>query len=217
MDVGISFSNPTSAGLQGFKQETSFKGEQSVSLSFFLVLVCLCLRYIYVKASTASHQSSGQLWVQVLAQGHFKRGGWERAKCHLPHPHFPIWSWYSRIFFFLFKPPGFSHLVKQQGQLGLFEHAYSDKNKVYSEILNTQEKLSMQLQNMIQPTAKKKKQQKSFIHLFYLFFINLLLYCILCIFSLSFGATCFHSRPTGFLCLRTETLVPLLPSFAQII
>lgn len=120
-------------------------------------------------------------------------------------------------FFFLFKPPGFSHLVKQQGQLGLFEHAYSDKNKVYSEILNTQEKLSMQLQNMIQPTAKKKKQQKIFIHLFYLFFINLLLYCILCIFSLSFGATCFHSRPTGFLCLRTETLVPLLPSFAQII
>lgn len=99
MDVGISFSNPTSAGLQGFKQETSFKGEQSVSLSFFLVLVCLCLRYIYVKASTASHQSSGQLWVQVLAQGHFKRGGWERAKCHLPHPHFPIWSWYSSLFF----------------------------------------------------------------------------------------------------------------------
>lgn len=65
-------------------------------------------------------------------------------------------------FFFLFKPPGFSHLVKQQGQLGLFKHAYSDKNKVYSEILNTQEKLSMQLQNMIQPTAKKKKAAEEF-------------------------------------------------------
>lgn len=67
-----------------------------------------------------------------------------------------------QAFFFLFKPPGFSHLVKQRGQLGLFEHAYSDKNKVYSEILNTREKLSMQLQNMIQPTAKKTKAAEEF-------------------------------------------------------
>lgn len=69
---------------------------------------------------------------------------------------------FKPFFFFFFKPPGCSHLVEQRGQLGLFEHAYSDMNKVCSEILNTRGKLSMQLQNMIQPTAKKKEAAEEF-------------------------------------------------------
>lgn len=89
------------------------------------------MQSFWVQADSAA-SPLGSCEFSASVKGIFNSGGWERARESLFPTHiFPFGPEIQTFFFF--KPPGYSHLVEQRGQLGLFKHTYSEVHVVYWE------------------------------------------------------------------------------------